>query len=81
MAFPILFPLTFASSAFVPAETMPSWLRWFAEHQPVGVVVNATRALLEGGPTARWVIPAVIWSFVLLFLFAPLAVWRYRKTA
>jgi ABC transporter DrrB family efflux protein len=81
MAFPILFPLTFASSAFVPAETMPSWLRWFAEHQPVGVVVNATRALLEGGPTARWVIPAVIWSFALLFLFAPLAVWRYRKTA
>ena len=37
MAFPILFPLIFASPAFVPISQMPSWLRWFATNQPIGV--------------------------------------------
>ena len=79
MSFPILFPLTFASTAFVPSSTMPSWLRAFAEHQPVSLVINSVRALTQGGETARWVIPAVIWCVVLLVVFAPLAVWRYRR--
>lgn len=47
--FPIIFPLTFASSAFVPVETMPTWLRGFATHQPVSVVINAARSLILGG--------------------------------
>jgi ABC-2 type transport system permease protein/oleandomycin transport system permease protein len=80
MSFPILFPLVFASTAFVPAQTMPSWLQGFAEHQPVSVVVNAVRALTQGGDTARWVIPALLWSVGLLVVLVPLAVWRYRKT-
>src|SRR6195952_2323526 len=46
--FPIIFPLTFASSAFVPVETMPDWLRGFATHQPVSVVINAARSLILG---------------------------------
>lgn len=46
--FPIIFPLTFASSAFVPVETMPSWLQGFATHQPVSVVINAARSLILG---------------------------------
>ena len=82
MTFPILFPLTFASTAFVPASTMPSWLRWFAEHQPVSIMVNATRGLMEGGPnadTAHWVVLALIWSALFLIAFVPLAVWRYRR--
>ena len=79
MAFPILFPLTFASTAFVPSSTMPSWLRAFAEHQPVSLVINSVRALTQGGETARWVIPALIWCVALLLVFAPLAVWRYRR--
>src|SRR2546430_1332361 len=41
-----LFPLTFASSAFVPTKSMPNWLRAFAEHQPVSLIVNAVRGLL-----------------------------------
>src|ERR1700737_3214108 len=41
-----LFPLTFASSAFVPTKSMPDWLRAFAEHQPVSLIVNAVRGLL-----------------------------------
>jgi ABC transporter DrrB family efflux protein len=79
MSFPILFPLTFASTAFVPAASMPPWLRVFAEHQPVSIIVNATRALTQGGPTARWVIPALLWSAGFILVFVPLAVWRYRR--
>ena len=79
MAFPILFPLTFASTAFVPSSTMPGWLRAFAEHQPVSLVINSVRALTQGGPTARWVIPALIWCTGMLIVFVPLAVWRYRR--
>src|ERR1700731_1760051 len=41
-----LFPLTFASSAFVPTAGMPDWLRTFAEHQPVSLIVNSVRGLL-----------------------------------
>ncbi len=48
MAFPVLFPLTFASSAFVPLQTMPGWLQGFAQHQPVSIVVNAARDLMSG---------------------------------
>ena len=82
MTFPILFPLTFASTAFVPAATMPSWLRWFAEHQPVSIMVNATRGLMEGGPgadTMHWVVLALVWSALFLVVFVPVAVWRYRR--
>lgn len=82
MAFPILFPLTFASTAFVPAATMPSWLRWFAEHQPVSVLVNATRSLMVGGPnpqTLHWVSLSLLWSAIFLLIFVPIAVSAYRR--
>ena len=46
-----VFPLVFASSAFVPVETMPGWLQAFADINPVTVTVNALRALTLGGPT------------------------------
>ena len=81
MSFPLLFPLTFASSAFVRVETMPGWLRAFAEHQPVTKVVDATRALMLGGPTTRVVAEALAWCVALLAVLAPLAVSRYRKLA
>ena len=57
MSFPILFPLTFASSAFVPIETMPGWLQAFARYQPVSVVVNAARYLMSGPPNPALVFP------------------------
>jgi ABC-2 type transport system permease protein len=57
MSFPILFPLTFASSAFVPIETMPGWLQAFARYQPVSVVVNAARGLMSGPPNPALVFP------------------------
>ena len=78
MSFPLLFPLTFASAAFVPVEFMPSWLQGFATYQPVSVTVAACRALMIGGGTASWVIQTLIWTTLLLVVFVPLAVWKYR---
>ncbi len=79
MSFPLLFPLTFASSAFVPVHFMPSWLQGFANHQPFSVVINATRALMTGGPTTSITLQAVAWCIGILVVLAPLAVWRYRR--
>jgi ABC-2 type transport system permease protein len=81
MAFPILFPLVFASPAFVNVKSMPGWLQPFAEHQPIGVIVNATRALTHGGPTASPVLQALAWCVGLLVVFVPLAVRQYRRRA
>ena len=50
VSFPILAPLVFASSAFVPVATMPSWLQGWAKNQPVSVVINAARDLTIGRP-------------------------------
>jgi ABC transporter DrrB family efflux protein len=83
MVFPILFPLTFASSAFVPVQDMPGWLQAFAEHQPVTQVVDASRSLMTGGTlqdtSAIW--QALAWCFGLLIVMVPLAVRKYRKVA
>lgn len=43
-----VFPLVFASSVFTPTDTMPDWLKAFADHQPVTVVANAIRGLTMG---------------------------------
>ncbi len=81
MAFPVLMPLTFASGAFVPVQSMPGWLQVFARNQPVNAVVTAARALMQGGPTTTPVFKAVAWSVGLLVVLAPIAVARYRKVA
>ena len=79
MVFPVLMPLTFASSAFVPVLSMPGWLQAFARNQPVTVVVDATRALMLGGETTELVVKAVAWSIGLMAILAPIAVARYRR--
>lgn len=79
MSFPIIAPLVFASSAFVPVDTMPGWLQGFAEHQPVSVTVNAARGLLLGSADATTVLAAIAWSVGIIAVFAPLAVRRYRR--
>jgi ABC transporter DrrB family efflux protein len=77
-----LFPLTFASSAFVPTSSMPSWLRVFAEHQPVSLIVNAVRGLLLNQPDATTIWQAVAWCLGILVVFVPLAILAYgRRTA
>ncbi|MEJ7798820.1 MAG: ABC transporter permease, partial [Solirubrobacteraceae bacterium] len=81
LGFIAVFPLTFISSAFVPVESMPSALRWFAEVNPFTIIVDAMRALWIGDPAGNSVWGAVVWSLVILAIFAPLAVSRYRRSA
>jgi ABC-2 type transport system permease protein/oleandomycin transport system permease protein len=78
-SFPILAPLLFASSAFVPLRTMPGWLQAFAERQPVSIVVDATRGLTLGHPDSGDILYAVAWIVGLIAVCAPLAVRRYRR--
>jgi ABC-2 type transport system permease protein/oleandomycin transport system permease protein len=79
-SFPFLAIFVFASSAFVPLDTMPGWLQAFAEHQPVTAAINAVRALVLGGPTSEYVIKAILWCIGIVIVFAPLAVSRYRRS-
>ena len=78
-SFPIMAPLVFASSAFIPVDTMPGWLQVWAEHQPVSAVVNAARALTVGGPTTEAVIKAIAWIVGLVLVCAPIAIRKYRR--
>jgi ABC-2 type transport system permease protein/oleandomycin transport system permease protein len=78
-SFPVMAPLVFASSAFVPVDSMPGWLQPFAEHQPVSVTASAARALVLGTPATSYVVQSVLWVAGILLVFAPLAVWRYRR--
>jgi ABC transporter DrrB family efflux protein len=92
--FPVIFPLTFASSAFVPTSTMPGWLRAFADHQPVTLVINTVRdltlgnvttaqraALFAGRSTTSMVLQSLAWTVGIGLVFGFLAVRRYNSTA
>jgi ABC-type multidrug transport system permease subunit len=81
VGFIAVFPLTFLSSAFVPVASMPDGLRQFAEVNPFTIVVDSIRHLWLGGPNNNDVLGAVIWSLVIIGVFAPLAVAFYRKAA
>lgn len=83
-----LFPLTFLSNAFVPIAGMPGWLQVIAEWNPISSVVLAARTLF-GNPTGipgdslpmQHPIPfAVGWSLLILAVFVPLSVRRFRRT-
>ncbi|WP_455357132.1 ABC transporter permease [Streptomyces sp. SYSU K217416] len=83
----LVMPLSFASSAYVPVETMPGWLQAFAEHQPVTVVINAVRTLTQGAEaeallghsTGYFTARALLWAGALIAVFAPLAIARSRR--
>ena len=75
-----LFPLTFASSAFVPTEDMPGWLQTFADHQPMTQVINAVRGFLLDQPIGSHGWQALIWCVGILLIFVPLSVSLYRRT-
>ena len=74
-----LFPLTFASSAFVPTDSMPSWLQGFAVNQPFTVVVNAVRALFLAQPVGNLVWLSVVWMGGISAVMIPLATRQYRR--
>jgi ABC transporter DrrB family efflux protein len=81
IGFTLIFPLTFASSVFVPVETMPDGLRQFAEANPFTTISDAVRSLWLGTPANTDVWMSFVWCAVLTAIFAPLAVARYRKVA
>jgi len=76
-----VFPLTFASSVFVPLRTLPGWLQSFARVNPITNTANALRALTLGGPTTRPVLYTLLWIVGILVVFMPFATRNYRKVA
>lgn len=72
-------PLQFGSSMFVPLETMPGWLRAFAQVNPTTLVTDTCRNLLLGGPIAGSLLGASLWIGGVLLVFVPLSVWKYRR--
>jgi len=79
LTFIVIFPLTFASSAFVPLDTMTPILKAFAENQPITHIVEAIRALMLGTPAGDHVLMAFVWSIGILVIAVPLASWLFRR--
>ncbi len=79
IGFILVFPLTFASSAFVPVDTMPDWLQPFAEWNPFTIVVDALRGLWIDYDAGNAVWGALAWSVGLTLVFATLSIGRYRR--
>lgn len=77
----VLFPLTFASNAFVPAETLPGWLQSFVNVNPISHLVTAARELTASGSwtvDAAW---ALLGAAVVVAVFAPMTVRAYMRRA
>jgi ABC-2 type transport system permease protein len=84
-----LFPLTFLSNAFVPTPQLPSGLQPVAEWNPISAIVAACRHLFgnpspfaspDGFPAQHPVWLSLIWCALIIAVFAPLAVRKYRTT-
>jgi ABC transporter DrrB family efflux protein len=86
MGFIFFLPLSFVSNAFVPTQGMPAWLRDFANWNPMSAVAAACRNLFGGNvptpdawPMQHPELAVLIWSIGLIAIFAPTAVWLYRR--
>jgi len=77
-SYPLIF-LPFISSAFVPTETMPGPVRWFAEHQPVTSIVNSIRDLFAGQPAGSDIWVALAWCFGILIVAYAFSVVIYHR--
>ena len=75
----VMFPLTFLSNAFVPTDTMPRPLEAFAEVNPVSLVITALRDLANDGQVTGAVGWALLGCAVVVAIFAPLSVRRFKK--
>lgn len=79
MSFMFVFPLTFASSAFVPTDGMPKGLRIFAENQPITHVIEAMRGYMVGTPVGNHALIASIWFVSIILICVPLSGYLFRK--
>jgi ABC-2 type transport system permease protein len=77
----ILFPLTFLSNAYVPIETLPTALQWFAKLNPVSHLITAVREMINQGVIGVDFWLTVIGGITVLLIFAPLTVRAYRRRA
>lgn len=77
-SYPLIF-LPFISSAFVPTETMPPAVRWFAQNQPVTSIINTVRALLNAQPAGDGIWLALAWCAGIGAAFWALAARAYRR--
>lgn len=86
VGFTVIFPLTFLSNVFVPPQMLPSWLRPFAEWNPVSALTASIRELwgnpnpfaTGGFPAEHPILLTLIWIALLIAVFAPLGVRRYH---
>lgn len=74
-----IFPLAFGTNMVAPTETLPGWLRAWVDLNPVTHAVEACRGLLDGGPVSEAVTSTALWSAGFLVVFAPLAIYTYRR--
>ena len=77
----ILLFLPYLSSAFVPVETLPDWLSWFAEHQPITPIIETIRSLLMGTPMGDAAWWAVGWCLLFIAVAAVWGAWLFRRKA
>lgn len=83
----LVVPFSFISGANVPVQSMPGWMQPFAANQPITVIVNAVRCLMQGGPepvgightTAYWVALSLLWCAGIAIVFGAIAVRRFGK--
>lgn len=84
----LVIPFSFVSSANVPIASMPGWMQPFAANQPVSVIINAVRSLMQGGTdvvgightTTYWVVLSLAWSVGIFVVFATLATARFSRS-
>ncbi|MBY0051607.1 ABC transporter permease [Brevibacillus agri] len=75
----VLFPLTFLSNAFVPVDTMPNWLQWFVNINPISHLVSAVRELANSGTIGTEFVLSLVSAAVIVAIFAPLTVRAYMR--
>jgi ABC-2 type transport system permease protein len=79
ISFLVLFPLTFLSNAFVPTNTLPDWLRWFADINPISHLITAVRDLANNGTVGLDLVWSLVGAAVIVAIFAPLTVKAYMR--
>ncbi|WP_331736854.1 ABC transporter permease [Streptomyces sp. NBC_00211] len=77
----LILPLTFASNVFIPRDGMAGWLRAWSDVNPVSLVAESVRGLLNGGPVAGSLLATLAWMAGVIAVFFPLAMHAYRKSA
>ncbi len=77
--FVVTFPLTFTSNVFVPTESMPGWLQAWVKVNPVTILADAIRGLLDGAAEMGPITQSLVWALGIALVFAPIAVARFKR--